>query len=278
MNEMSKTFRYDDDASAPKGYKCSVCGKTGEKLWRQTGVLASQVDLLCLTCAEEDQKNSEDANDRGWRAFSSGRGDEIGDLVPAIPVPGESTYWGRSSTPSRALAWWWARPPRADAALAAQLRVQAVTEETDKAARRQADDDEQARNIRETVYIVEATSFEKSCLWERWAFNNRYSRVFPDPKNPENAHRVHWADISLGFWKQLGELAGSPVCVSVFFARILGKTIAFYEGSSQVVDMRMVEAWLDEEFPNARGRVNAQNFHNCVGDLERMLKDEEKRQ
>lgn len=103
----------------------------------------------------------------------------------------------------------------------------------------------------ETFYLVEASSCEVFYLW---CENDRTKR-----------HR--WQEESLGYWWQIGDFGGMPVCCSITWAIINGKRVAFFEGTSQVVDHRMIEAWLKTEFPNAKGTVNAMNFHNCAREI-----------
>lgn len=105
-------------------------------------------------------------------------------------------------------------------------------------------------SIREAAFVVEATQFEKHCLWDR---NDR------DP-------RVKWEEITVGTMPTVGSFAGHPVVLSIFFAKLDGKLVAFYEACSAVVDHRMVEAWMGENSPAyaAGRRCNALNFIHCV--------------
>jgi hypothetical protein len=55
-----------------------------------------------------------------------------------------------------------------------------------------------------TTFLVEANSYEQFALWKE----------FHD--------EVEWEEDSRGFWQQIGEIAGMPVCISVSFAKIYG--------------------------------------------------------
>lgn len=106
----------------PPSYKCSECGASGCKLWRQYQVLANAVDLLCVDCAIKNQTRAETApievgedgkHTDSEYGFAS---DNIGWLVPAVPVEDErQTYWGYTSVPENGVKWWVNLPLRATA-------------------------------------------------------------------------------------------------------------------------------------------------------------------
>ncbi len=121
-------------------------------------------------------------------------------------------------------------------------------------------------NRRAAVYLVEADDFAQLRLWiENAEEGDRQGWKSPFKK-------VRWEQVGLGYGHEIGKFGGMPVCVCVSFARIKGHLVAFYEATSQVVDHRMVEEWLKTEFPSSRGKTNAQNFHNCLLDLDRVPK------
>jgi hypothetical protein len=98
-------------------YRCSKCGLTGHKLWRQSHVCADQIDLLCATCAESDQKESHPGEkiEVGKSYVDGHLTDQLGSLVPAIPVEDEDTFWGYTSTPNEGCLWWHQLPTFKDA-------------------------------------------------------------------------------------------------------------------------------------------------------------------
>ncbi len=108
--------------------------------------------------------------------------------------------------------------------------------------------------IRDADFVVEATHFEKHCLWGE---NDREKRV-------------RWDDVSTGYMHTVGHLTVNrkkmPVTVCILFAVLNGKVVAFYEATSQVVDHRVVEAWLLQESPayQAGNKCDAMNFHQCL--------------
>jgi hypothetical protein len=127
---------------------------------------------------------------------------------------------------------------------------------------RRRDNEENERNRRAAVFLVEATHYESHHLWVDYSEESA-RHGWGDNRIP----RVPWQQITLGYSKTIGRCADMPVHVSVSFARVHGHVIAFYEAVSQVVDYRMVEKWLKTEFPNSRGKTNPSNFHICLQEL-----------
>lgn len=85
---------------AEKPYVCEDCGAEGVKLWRP--YMSFDVHLRCKRCAIADQEPDFDP---------SAASDEIGWLVPAVPVVGlQSGYWGYASVPRERVQWWKALP------------------------------------------------------------------------------------------------------------------------------------------------------------------------
>ena len=109
-------------------------------------------------------------------------------------------------------------------------------------------------SLGDAEYVVEATHFEMHCLWVE---NDREKRVT-------------WEQVSSGYMHTVGYISVNrkkmPVTVTVFFAVLNGKVVAFYESTSQVVDHRMVEAWVKSESSAHRGgnRCDGMNFHQCL--------------
>jgi hypothetical protein len=85
------------DPETPDSYKCSRCGCSGVRLYRQYQTCLDHIELLCLQHALEDQHREEPDH----AAEHS-----IGWLVAAVPTEDESTYWGYTSVPDNGVAWW----------------------------------------------------------------------------------------------------------------------------------------------------------------------------
>lgn len=76
---------------------------------------------------------------------------------------------------------------------------------------------------------------------------------------------------SLGFWQQIGEFGGMPVTLSVSFAKIDGRRIAFYSSESIVVHWDMIREWVKKQAPNVQN-TNAMNFHHAISYVQNLNK------
>lgn len=101
--------------------------------------------------------------------------------------------------------------------------------------------------------IVEANTFETMCLWREWTDNGDT-----------------WVSTGHGYGPTVGTLADMPVCISLLTATVNGQKILFFEPISQVVDYRMIYAWLKENVPSALrkdgylNKTDAMNFPNVI--------------
>jgi hypothetical protein len=92
----------------PADYKCDGCGVSGVKLWREQVLVATLTRLFCAKCAGKDQdRDISSINADGmmltlWGAMT----DQIGVLLPAIPVDGLDTFWSYTAVPSTGVSWW----------------------------------------------------------------------------------------------------------------------------------------------------------------------------
>ncbi|QNG62650.1 hypothetical protein B1VFA_049 [Rhizobium phage B1VFA] len=113
--------------------------------------------------------------------------------------------------------------------------------------------DEVKTYLEGVVGVVEANSFETMCLWERWKANGK-----------------SWVSTGHGYGPTVGRLADMPVCISILTATVEGQKILFIDPMSQVVDHRMIEAWLKENVPSALrkdgylNKTDAMNFSNVL--------------
>ena len=103
-----------------------------------------------------------------------------------------------------------------------------------------------------TKFAVEATGFERHMLWR------------------DNQHRMSWEGHPAGYGIELGKVGDMPVMLSATFQAIDGHVVLFYHPTSQMVDHRMIEAWLNENVPakwdkdTRIARTNAMNFSHCL--------------
>ena len=139
-------------------------------------------------------------------------------------------------------------------------------------------DERFAQNWRETVFMVEATGFERHALWLDWADDftaQNYGRPWKS--------RVSWNQESLGSCETIGtvkelRVRRRPICVSVTWAIILGKRVAFYEATSQIVDYVVVEKWVESkrvprwDRGTRAAQCDAMNFHHCLDALREAAK------
>lgn len=92
----------------PLDYRCDHCNIHGVKLWREYQTIATATKLLCAHCAGKNQGEDVGQIDERGRIISkiAGRTDQIGNLLPAVPVEGDDTYWGYTSVPEDGVDWW----------------------------------------------------------------------------------------------------------------------------------------------------------------------------
>ena len=116
-------------------------------------------------------------------------------------------------------------------------------------------------DLKDTFYLVEANSFETLCHWREFHKDGRYT----------------FEQDGMGFTKHIGKFGGMPVVICLFRYKIDGHWVLFYEATSQVVDHRMINKWLDEHVlthcPSIEGRVhhcNSMNFGNCLLAIDRV--------
>lgn len=117
--------------------------------------------------------------------------------------------------------------------------------------------------FREVHFLVEASYEEKHLLWLIHHHEPNHGRTVVES----------WEDEGMGHGVQVGTLDKRPVCITMFYARLEGKRVCFWEPTSQVVDHEMIEKWLRARTKHItwdRGRwasENASNFHLCLESL-----------
>ena len=111
-----KSVKYAS-GKTPEDYKCSVCGATNCKLWRDTNTFCP--DIYCAHCATtrnsclNDRKITVSDIDENGKAFDEIIGrktDQIAGLVPAVPDEEGVGYWGYTSVPQEGCDWWYKLP------------------------------------------------------------------------------------------------------------------------------------------------------------------------
>lgn len=111
---------------------------------------------------------------------------------------------------------------------------------------------DEEKMFKETMFVIEATSFEQQTLWEQFE------------------GKMAWVHISEGRSFTVGKLAGFPVCVRVSWARLNSQLVMFYDATSRVVDHEMVETFLkskcNPKWDNGTrtSYTDANNFHHAI--------------
>jgi hypothetical protein len=123
-----------------------------------------------------------------------------------------------------------------------------------------------SEDFHNVFFLVEASDYERHSLWKE------YSKEYDQYDG-----RVDWKEERRGYFYEIGRLDDRPVCVSVVFASVNGKRVAFYYGCSQLVDHKMIEEWLDQlDIPKwgggRRSCTDASNFHHCLDAIQQFNK------
>ena len=107
-----------------------------------------------------------------------------------------------------------------------------------------------------TDYVVDDVDYHG--LWEKYHYN--YG-IAP------------WEQDSMGSMRTIGYIDDRPICVTVYWYIVGDFRVAVVEGTSQLVDHAMIEAWEKAVFPCMADRYNrhsnGDNFHNLLHDMER---------
>lgn len=123
-------------------------------------------------------------------------------------------------------------------------------------------DDTAENRLKETLFVVEATSFEEQALWcTHAAINSSERKIY--------GKAVSWKQMH-GWLVTVGEFHKHPVCVSMHWNLIDGYPVMFYYATSRIVDHTMIDEWIDAHFSGTwdnghrRAKTDAMNFHHCI--------------
>lgn len=109
----------------------------------------------------------------------------------------------------------------------------------------------------QTEYVVDASHEECFNVWYRWSY----------------IHGLEMEQDMRGHVVTIGHVDERPICVTVFWYVVAGYRVAFVEGSSELVDYKMVDNWQRAVFPCLRNNLyhnrhsNATNFGNIVSSI-----------
>lgn len=118
------------------------------------------------------------------------------------------------------------------------------------------------KKLSECQYLIEATRNEEHNLWYM------HTQVYKTITEEE------WKQLIPRYLIQVGEIDSRPVSICLSFVNIKGVNVCFYDSPSQVVDWKMIEAWLDKHFSKMYNgqscRCDAANFHQCLGVIDEL--------
>lgn len=123
--------------------------------------------------------------------------------------------------------------------------------------------------LKNTVFIVEATSFEQHCLWAQHS---------TDGPNYPDYPKVKWEQM-YGWLIQVGKVGKRPVCISTSWVKLDGLLVMFWYNCSQITDSLQSEQWLEENFKGRYdngtrpARIDAQNFGHCLSAIREFKKE-----
>ena len=109
------------------------------------------------------------------------------------------------------------------------------------------------------VAVVEATNCEADYLWRDYHCKQDYK----------------WVSNLSGFGCIVGQIGDMPIFVSLLTNEVGGEKILFIHATSQVVDHRVIDAWLDMHLPEAP-RTDARNFGNILTKCEKVTHNPDK--
>lgn len=120
-------------------------------------------------------------------------------------------------------------------------------------------------DLAKAEFFVDADSFARQILWERFAKQSADLRV-----EKAGWPNVDWEQDGMGFSAVIGWYGDHPVNVAFFGAKLNGKLVVFYEAVSRVTDSIMLEQWIKDR-ANPRwdngtrpAFTDACNFHHCL--------------
>lgn len=100
-----------------------------------------------------------------------------------------------------------------------------------------------------TEYTVQANDEDRTRMWEDWATDAADLGRKWD-------HRVEWVQDFRGQIVTVGELGTIPISITFTWATINRSEVVFWDATSQVVDYRLCETWIQKHFSKARRHVD----------------------
>jgi hypothetical protein len=121
--------------------------------------------------------------------------------------------------------------------------------------------------FRDTIFVVEANSFEMMALWSRHSHEGSTESTIRPYK------RYKWEHDSYGKTVEVGQIDGHPITITFFWQIIDGYYVTFYERCSWYIDLYQVDAWLLAHCnptwdSSCRAHCDASNFHHCLNAID----------
>jgi hypothetical protein len=124
-------------------------------------------------------------------------------------------------------------------------------------------DDNLDPRFEDTVFVVEANSYERLSLWSKHCHQGSTESTLAKYK------RYEWEQDNFGLTVEVGKIDNKPISITFFWFIIEGHRVAFYERNSWYIDLYQVDEWL-KKYCNPtwnygrRAHCNAMNFHHCL--------------
>lgn len=118
------------------------------------------------------------------------------------------------------------------------------------------------QRLRDTKFVVEASSSEQQFLWEHYCKEAMYSI-------PQR-NKYDWKQLNPGWSETVGHISGRPIVVGINWAEVNGVLVMFWEGISQLVDYAMIDYWIRSvcsptwDKGTRLAHTDAMNFHHVL--------------
>lgn len=113
--------------------------------------------------------------------------------------------------------------------------------------------------LKDVCCIVEASKGSQFLLWEKYH------------------DEVNWISQNSGDMVTVGQCNNLPVVISIFYATICGKRVAFWEATSRMVDYEMVREWFEINFQprTSDNHFDDSSFGTFIGRNKNYVSNEE---
>lgn len=116
--------------------------------------------------------------------------------------------------------------------------------------------------LKDLFALVEANDNERTLLWRMHAHDARRSSC-----GLGDYIQVAWKQDLKGLIIHVGTFADMPVSLSLSFAELNGKLVAFWDATSAVVNHDMIQEWFADNIASAVEKTDANSFDIVVSAL-----------